>query len=204
LFFLLLGVPVAAAHYYMWRRLVRDTTQRGSRGRRWGTVALSVAFLLLAGAIASRPLPPEIAAVVAWPGYIWLGMTLYLTLVLAVLEIPRMIVNRRALRVEQPVPVAVGADIAEPQEKVVGTSRRVFIARSFALAGGLGAAGIVGYGTSQALGTPNVNTVPVTLSKLNPAMSGFRIAVVSDIHLGPLLGRGRALSRGWPNWSGWA
>jgi predicted MPP superfamily phosphohydrolase len=39
------------------------------------------------------------------------------------------------------------------------------------------------------LGPPNVLTVPVRLRRLDPAFTGFRIAVVSDIHLGPLAGR---------------
>lgn len=42
---------------------------------------------------------------------------------------------------------------------------------------------------SSALGDPLVKRVPVTLAKVNPRLAGLRIAVVSDIHLGPLLGR---------------
>jgi uncharacterized protein len=90
-----------------------------------------------------------------------------------VLEIPRAIANRR------PAPVST------PEAT---TSRRVFIARTVAIAGGVTAGGIVGYGVSEALGSPDVKTVPITLGKLNPSLAGFRIAVVSDIHLGPLRG----------------
>ena len=42
---------------------------------------------------------------------------------------------------------------------------------------------------ANALGPPDLLRVPVRLRKLDPALSGFRIAVVSDIHLGPLSGR---------------
>ncbi|MEU6150185.1 metallophosphoesterase [Actinosynnema sp. NPDC047251] len=67
--------------------------------------------------------------------------------------------------------------------------RRLFIARSLAAVSGVAAVGVVGYGATQALGDPVVKRVPVALGKLDPKLSGYRIAVVSDIHLGPLLGR---------------
>jgi predicted MPP superfamily phosphohydrolase len=41
----------------------------------------------------------------------------------------------------------------------------------------------------QALGPPRLKRVTVPLAKLDPRSHGFRIAVVSDIHLGPISGR---------------
>jgi predicted MPP superfamily phosphohydrolase len=188
-FFLLLGVPSALAHYYLWRRLVRDTTRRGGFGRRAGTAALAVAFVLLLLAVGFSEEVPFLA----WPGYLWLAVMFYLTLLLGVLEIPRLVANRR---VKAPVlagtvdePGIAEPDAAATETAAPVTNRRVFIARSFAIAGGVGATGIVGYGATQALGSPELTTVPVALRKLDPSLSGFRIAVVSDIHLGPLRGR---------------
>jgi predicted MPP superfamily phosphohydrolase len=198
LFFLLLGVPSALAHYYLWRRLVRDTTRPGGPGRRGGTAALVLAFVLLLLAVGLSDEVPWLA----WPGYLWLALMFYLTIVLGVLEIPRLLTNRRAAArvlvgggqepesdepaTEEPV---TGQPSAQEPKPAAVTNRRVFIARSFAIAGGLGATGIVGYGTTQALGPPELTTVPVALRKLDPSLSGFRIAVVSDIHLGPMRGR---------------
>jgi predicted MPP superfamily phosphohydrolase len=129
----------------------------------------------------------------------------YLVLALGLVEIPRAVIIRRAARragAETPEPVrelqpALDGGGGQPPDALPdpgprtepATNRRVFIARSFALASGLGAAATVGYGAVEALGAPEVKTVPVTLGRLDPALSGFRIAVVSDIHLGPLLGR---------------
>jgi len=42
---------------------------------------------------------------------------------------------------------------------------------------------------ANALGPPDLLRVPVRLRKLDPAFNEFRVAVVSDIHLGPLSGR---------------
>ncbi|MCE7002662.1 metallophosphoesterase [Kibdelosporangium philippinense] len=178
MFFLLLGVPAALAHYYLWRRLVRDTTLTGSRGRLYGTVALAGAFVMMLAAL----LLQRDVAVLAWPGFMWLALMFYLTLVMGVLEIPRLLVNRRVK-----APALVGAD--EP-DAVPLPSRRVFVARSFAVAGGITAGSIVGYGATKALGPPEITSVPVPIRRLDPSLSGFRIVVVSDIYIGPLAGRG--------------
>lgn len=68
-------------------------------------------------------------------------------------------------------------------------SRRLFVSR--VVGGAAAAAGLatVGYGTHNVLSGPSVKRVTVPLAKLPRAAHGFRIAVVSDIHIGPILGR---------------
>jgi predicted MPP superfamily phosphohydrolase len=68
-------------------------------------------------------------------------------------------------------------------------NRRLFLARAGAAAAGAASVSLVGYGATRALGPPDVLAVPVRLRRLDPALTGFRIAVVSAIHLGPLAGR---------------
>jgi predicted MPP superfamily phosphohydrolase len=69
-----------------------------------------------------------------------------------------------------------------------GIERRLLLARGTAIVAGLTAAGITGYGVRTALGPPQVNRVRIPLAKLPRRMDGTRLAVVSDIHLGPLTG----------------
>jgi predicted MPP superfamily phosphohydrolase len=188
IFLLLLGVPVALGHLYLWRRLVVDTTRPRTLGRRIGTVAVIGAFLMLMSAlVVTRRVPPEYGKFFAWPGFIWLAVLFYLAIALGVAEVPRRILLRRATGV--PVAVGAGAEPVEPVEVVPDPGRRLFISRSVAIGSGIAAGSVVGYGMTQALGAPQLLNVPVTLDKLQPSLSGFRIAVVSDIHLGPLLGR---------------
>ncbi|GHH86340.1 metallophosphoesterase [Streptomyces capitiformicae] len=71
-------------------------------------------------------------------------------------------------------------------------SRRLFVSRVVGGAVAAAAVGTVGYGTYGVVRGPKVKRVTVPLAKLPRAAHGFRIAVVSDIHLGPLLGRGFA------------
>ncbi|WP_103509714.1 metallophosphoesterase [Streptomyces sp. SM13] len=68
-------------------------------------------------------------------------------------------------------------------------SRRLFVSR--VVGGAAAAAGLatVGYGTYGVLRGPSVRRITVPLAKLPRAAHGFRIAVVSDIHIGPILGR---------------
>ncbi|EFL34412.1 integral membrane protein [Streptomyces viridochromogenes DSM 40736] len=73
-----------------------------------------------------------------------------------------------------------------------GPSRRLFVSRVVAGAAAAAAVGTVGYGTYGVLRGPQVKRVTVPLAKLPRAAHGYRIAVVSDIHLGPVLGRGFA------------
>jgi predicted MPP superfamily phosphohydrolase len=63
------------------------------------------------------------------------------------------------------------------------------LARGFAVAAGITAVSTVGYGVTRALGPPQIDRVTVPLAKLPRRLDGMRIALVSDIHLGPLLGR---------------
>lgn len=186
IFLLLLGVPTALGHLYLWRRLVVDTTRPRTLGRRIGTVAVIGAFLMLMSTlVVVRRVPPEYGKFFAWPGFVWLALMFYLAIALSIAEIPRRILLKRASAL-----VPVGApEPVEPVEAVPDPSRRLFISRSVAIGAGVAASGVVGYGMTQALGAPQLLNVPVRLDKLQSSLSGFRIAVVSDIHLGPLLGR---------------
>ncbi|WP_026454597.1 metallophosphoesterase, partial [Saccharomonospora iraqiensis] len=67
--------------------------------------------------------------------------------------------------------------------------RRVVLARGSAALVGAVATGLVGYGVTVATGPPVLTRIPVTLPRLDPRADGFRIAVVSDLHLGPIIGR---------------
>jgi predicted MPP superfamily phosphohydrolase len=87
--------------------------------------------------------------------------------------------------------VAVGAtsDPTAPDEGA--ESRRLFLARAAAITAGLASVGIVGSGVGTALGPPRLKRVDIPLAKLPRGADGFRIALVSDIHLGPLNGAGQ-------------
>lgn len=251
---------LAGVHWYVWRRLVRDTTAPGGVARRVGTAAMWLLPLLSVAALVSgrAGAPFWLERVVAWPGYLWLAVLLYLVLGLVVGELVRPLLLRRG-RVSSPAPHlpetggrgprppepsllanSAGATRTDATEASVGTapaearagttatasaeasagtvrtdatetsaeatrtdaaagpgtggqrtvSRRLFVSRVVGGAAASVALGTVAHGTYGVLRGPRVKRVTVPLARLPRAAHGFRIAVVSDIHLGPILGRG--------------
>jgi predicted MPP superfamily phosphohydrolase len=185
-FGLLLSVLIGLLHFYLWKRLVKDTTRRG-RTRRvltWVFVALTV--LVVATLVLPRVIGPTASTWFAWPGYIWFAVVVYLFLTLAVLELPRLFLRGWVRR----KPLTASATTVDAPPAVPGVSRRVFLARTSAVTAGAVSAVTVGVGMANALGPPDLLRVPIRLRRLDPAFNGYRIAVVSDIHLGPLTGPG--------------
>ncbi|WP_406303365.1 metallophosphoesterase [Streptomyces sp. NBC_00885] len=251
---------LAGVHWYVWRRLVRDTTAPGGVARRVGTAAMWALPLLSVAALVSgrAGAPFWLERVVAWPGYLWLAVLLYLVLGLVVGELVRPLLLRRG-RITSPAPplpetggqvtrtpepslpagstgstrtdvaeasagtvpaeARAGATATASAEASAGTlatdateasagaartdaaagpgadgqrtlSRRLFVSRVVGGAAASAALGTVAHGTYGVLRGPRVKRVTVPLARLPRAAHGFRIAVVSDIHLGPILGRG--------------
>ncbi len=186
MFIVVLSTVLALIHLYLWKRLVKDTTQPGRE--RWFLtfVLIALAMLLVATLILPRAIGMTEPAWYAWPGYLWLGLAFYLFLALLVLEPVRL-----ALRcwVKRTPSTTTETATADSEAKASAVKRRVFLARASAVAAGVASVGLVGVGTATALGPPQLLRLPVRLRRLDPAFDGFRIAVVSDIHLGPLAGR---------------
>ncbi|MFG3134960.1 metallophosphoesterase [Streptomyces sp. NPDC048211] len=88
-----------------------------------------------------------------------------------------------------PLSTEAPPDPAPPAAGPAASSRRLFVARAVGGAAAVAGLGITGYGTYGVLRGPRVKRVTVPLARLPRSAHGFRIAVVSDIHLGPILGR---------------
>ncbi|WP_431948928.1 metallophosphoesterase [Actinacidiphila sp. bgisy167] len=216
----------AAVHYYLWRRLVRDVSVPGGWWRRTGTVLAVVLPLLSLGALAGgRALPLSAARWLAWPGFLWLAVLLYLTLATLAGEAVRPLLRRalasrersRDARAAEPAPPAASAGPVQqvaataataattaatattaapaassgppPVPASAGPTRRLFVARTVGAAAAVAAGVTVGQGTYGVLRGPRLKHVTVPLAKLPASADGYRIAVVSDIHIGPILGK---------------
>lgn len=204
----------AVLHRYLWKRLVRDTTAPRSASRRIGTVVFVAGPLLTLATFAGARsgLPWDLVRIIAWPGYLWAVLFLYLLMAVLVGEVLRPLLLRLPGRAEpsvaevsraaaaERVPGGSGSGgrdtagsattVAEPEAP--GVSRRLFVNRVLAGAGIAVAAAAVGLGTYGVLRGPRVLDVTVPLAKLPAEADGFRIAVVSDTHIGPALGGGFA------------
>ncbi|MFG2553647.1 metallophosphoesterase [Streptomyces sp. NPDC048581] len=271
---LVLSVLVAG-NWWLWRRLFRDTTRGPGFGRRAGVAVIAGGWALTIGALVAERggAPFWLQQVLAWPGFMWLALSIYLLLGVAAGEVVRPLLRRwlerrarAAEAVNESVPAGVTAgpspaaaslastpttsvtksaehqtlpsafgsapartadsgadpvrtggsstalttdpppasapeeapattptpDSTDPSRPLATPTRRLFVSRVVAGAAAAAAVGTVGYGTYGVLRGPKVKRVTVPLAKLPRAAHGYRIAVVSDVHLGPVLGRGFA------------
>ncbi|GGT30804.1 metallophosphoesterase [Streptomyces chromofuscus] len=258
----LLGVVsvLVVTNWYLWRRLFRDTTRRAGAPRRAGAVLIAGGWVLAIGALVAERAgaPFWLQRTLAWPGFLWLALSIYLLLAVVAGEAVRPLLQRHLERRDarsrttvtagapRPEPIPAGAPAkeatstepprdavstepsghtvaTEPPGKAVLTeapgedvsaaepgspratapaagdepqrhapSRRLFVSRVIAGAAAAAAVGTVGAGTYGVLNGPGVKRVTVPLAKLPRAGHGVRIAVVSDVHLSPVLGRGFA------------
>ncbi|MET8795190.1 metallophosphoesterase [Nocardia sp. NPDC004568] len=236
---------IAGLHWYLWRRLVRDTTRDGSRWRIPGGIVLGAGAIAMCGAFGVMFAEVDRAdwRWLTWPGFLWAALFLYLLLGVLAGEVIRPLLLRGLVRRDagtaapaggsetrvvadaaptagsdvtpQPVGAAVGdasgtgatrsglpgvagpagsdpatAVSAEAPPPVARTlSRRLLVSRLAAGATVIAAGAIVGTGTYGVLDGPAVRRVTVPLAKLPAQAHGLRIALVSDLHLGPALGR---------------
>jgi uncharacterized protein len=190
MFIVILTAVLGLMHLYLWKRLIRDTTRPGLV--RWVLTAGLVicALLLIAALIVPRTLGVTSLGWLAWPGYVWFGLAAYLFLTSLALEPVRLLLRGWVRRGPTEGAAAQPSEAqAEPAGPSSAVNRRLFLARAGAAAAGVASVSLVGFGATRALGPPDVLAVPVRLRRLDPAFTGFRIAVVSDIHLGPLAGR---------------
>ncbi|MET7567947.1 metallophosphoesterase [Streptomyces sp. NPDC005492] len=182
-------------HWYIWRRLVRDTTRAWGPARVTGTAVLAAGPVLMVAALATERggAPFWLQRVLGWPGFLWMALSIYLLLAVLAGEVVRPLLRRLVER-RGPAETAVQeAQVPAAEEpRPPAPSRRLFVSRVVGGAAAAAAVGTVGYGTYGVLRGPGVKRVTVPLAKLPRSAHGFRIAVVSDIHLGPLLGRGFA------------
>ncbi|MFI1839273.1 metallophosphoesterase [Streptomyces olivaceoviridis] len=221
---------VAGLHWYVWRRLVRDTTRGPGPARRAGTAVFVAGPVLMTGALVAERAgaPFWLQRTLAWPGFLWMALALYLLLAVLASEAVRPLVNRLSRRIapsplDHPSPAPAASPLGGPGPGIQGApgavtaapapapartpapaqapapaprvqepTRRLVVSRLLAGAATTAAVATVGHGTYGVLKGPRVKRVTVPLAKLPRAAHGFRIAVVSDIHLGPVLGRGFA------------
>lgn len=237
---------IAGLHWYLWRRLVRDTTRHGSRWRIPGAVVAAIGACAMCGAFAVMFTGVDRASWrwLTWPGFLWAALFLYLLLGVLAGEVVRPLLLRGLVRRDAgtaapadastataantavaPAPAASGV-VPQPVGAVVGEmsgpgvppgdtfasggsvvggpapavpnaephrhplSRRMLVSRLAAGATVVAAGAIVGTGTFGVLDGPAVRRVTVPLAKLPARAHGLRITLLSDLHLGPALGRG--------------
>jgi len=165
---LVLGL-LALAHVYIARRLVLEP----GLPEPWSTLLCGAIAVLGVGMILQpalgRLFPPDKIRLAAWPPLVWMGVFFLSFCLLAFSDGLLWLLG-----------AGFGPDVeADP--------------RAWARLRAGGVAGLtataVALGLPGALRVPGVKRVQVPLARWPAALDGFRIVQISDIHIGPILGR---------------
>lgn len=180
MFFLVLLVVLALGHTYIWWRLVK-TPAWPAPWQTVGTVAIVVLGLSLPVILPfTRTLPREWVTPLAAFAYTWMGMGFLLTVGFLMVDLLRLATSGVS---------TVWALFAPPTGGVTDEGRRLFLAQGVSGATALAAASAGGIGLRQGLGEVDVKEVPVKLERLPKELSGLTIAQLTDVHIGPLIGK---------------
>ncbi|MBO6940633.1 MAG: metallophosphoesterase [Deltaproteobacteria bacterium] len=160
------------AHYYVGRRLLVAWHAPPKRKKRAKIVLWSLAPLSPLTLVAGRSLEGvDALRPVLWAGYVYMGF-FFLVFGFIVIRDVLFILGRLGRRVLRKDP---------------DMERRRFLTNA-TNAGALGAASVVtGWGLAEAVRAVEVTEVDVPIEGLPPALDGYRIAQISDVHIGPLL-----------------
>ena len=164
---------VAGVHYYLYARLVRAASLSPGLARAGAIAFVLLALLIPVGMILSRTLARPVSSYIGIVTYSWFGLVVLLFFLTLGSEVLRM--GSGALRLAGLIP-------DDPE-------RRVFFSR--VLAGGVALTGVAlgGYGVAVARGKVGVKKVAVALKRFPKELDGFKLVQISDVHIGPTLGR---------------
>src|SRR5262245_50659153 len=161
---------LASTHYYLALRLVLDPDlAQPWRGLALGAIA-ALGASLVALPIAERRLPPAQTRWIAWPASLWMGFAFLLLISLFASDLL----------------LWLAGGVAEAAEHLPGPGSGAAVRAAgvalLALLAGLA-------GLRSGLAPPQLRRVEIELARWPAARDGYRIAQISDIHIGPLLGR---------------
>jgi predicted MPP superfamily phosphohydrolase len=176
IFFTIAVTVVTAVHYYIYRRLVVSP----ALPMPWATITRFTLIALAASIplsfLVARLLDTKVSRYVLFPVYVWMGLMLMFFFLLLSLELVRGL-------------TWILARVGRYQDLLADPARRLFLSRVLAgtATGTVFAAAAVGI--ARGLGKLVVKPVEVTLPKLPRELDGFRIAQLTDLHLGPMRSR---------------
>jgi len=177
IFFAVFLLVVAGLHFYLWRRLVKDTALPPPWHAGLTVTMVALALSVVGSFFLVRVVPASASRFLMFPIYLWMGALFYLLLLVLGTDVLRLVVT-----------VAGKTLLDEPP---FSPERRQLLARLVGGTATAGFAGIAVVGARRAMKLEDIVTrkIEVPLRRLPRGLDGFRIVQISDLHLGPTLGR---------------
>ena len=178
IFLLVLLAILGGMHWFLWARLARDTAMPDVWRRLLAAFFALAALAVPAGMMLVRRLPFHTTRPFAAVVFTWMGAAFLLFIALLAADLARAFWAAGSWMAS-----FAGGRMEAPPDP----SRRAFVARAVAggalLAAGTAAAAAV----RTATGEPRVVEVPVRLDRLPRRLSGFTLAQITDLHVGPTI-----------------
>jgi uncharacterized protein len=173
-FGLMIGAGAVLVHVYLYLRLVRHLVR--SRNGRLACAAVLVLFgLLLVFRGPLRDASGPFAAIYPVVVYGWMALAICMLVALLVGDLVRLIAFVHAR--------------VRPTTPEVHAARREFLAHTVPRGVVMGGAALAGYGVFRAFTAPEITEIAVRIPKLPSALDGLSIVQLTDVHVGPLIGR---------------
>ncbi|MCA9629503.1 MAG: metallophosphoesterase, partial [Myxococcales bacterium] len=175
-FFTIVLLLVGSVHYWIWARLVRDLALPPGWQRALGALVVLLGLSVPLTFYLSRALDPGSARPLLLVLFAWLGIMFWLVVLLGGAELIR-------------VAAWIWERTRGQVEPAFAAERRTLLARALGGAVVLVAGGFTAFGARSALGRVQVKRVEIPLKRLPRALDGFSIVQLSDVHVGPTIGR---------------
>lgn len=171
------GIFLALITFWLHRRLVKAPGLTGRAALAANTALITAAVLTIVAGEVGSALDPAWARPFGFLGWSWLAAVLYLGLGVLILGIVRL-----GIRLMQRLPV----DSTETDVPRAPVAHWFRVATATLVVVSLG---LVVYGTAEAA-RPRIVSTTVALGDLPTSFDGLRIALITDLHVGPARGAG--------------
>lgn len=176
IFFTIASMILGSIHYYLWIRLVRDSSL-ALPWRQIATAAIIFAALSLPLAMFfGRALPFDISRYLTFLPFIWMGAMMLLFFYLVATDEIRLVLFliKKA--------IGSGPEMMDP-------GRRLLLARAIAGSAVIVAGGLTATAVFTAARKAVVKAVSIHLQRFPSALDGTKLVQISDLHLGITVGR---------------
>jgi len=174
LFFCIALTILSLIHYYIWRKLFRNTGLPKYLKKLSLYILITLLLFFIFAQILSRVLPFNYSIPFLWLAYLWIGIMLLIFICLVFIDVIRFI-------------VFIFSKIFISSNSEIDLERRQFISQITASGVSITVAAVSGISVFNYLSKPIVKKLNISLNGLPSTFNGFKIVQISDLHVGQLM-----------------
>ena len=172
IFFSIVLLVFSLVNYYIFKRGLQALAAGSGIRTVYIVVFWTLAAAFFAGRFLERIWLGTVSDILVWTGSFWMGAMLYFFLIVVLFDLLRMVNHFLPF-----YPEFVRANYVQVKQ--------------YLLMGSLAVVALILLGGYINARSPRIKTVDITIPKASPGMQSLNAAVMSDIHLGTIVGNGR-------------